>query len=291
MTQRITQFGRPGAYYVFPAYQNSFRTNFGSAVPETQRFVGLNGGFDLFGVDPAPQEIGRITVAFTIVSTTREGMEAKRDELMKIRDWGVQRLYMQPSDPALSARWCYCRVNNISPPQQPDRQTDLWQPVTIDFQTSDPRWYTQNSAAATWGDGFVRWGDAANKWGGVPVNYSHSGTQTDFTITNNGSAITRPRFVFSLNATSGQNIRIQRLVNGVVEDEIRYAPTLAAFNFFEVDTRAWSFKINGTELYSTDWSFLHPDIFRLYPGANACRILTDNSTTGTLGASWFDAYY
>jgi hypothetical protein len=251
----------------------------------------LSGGFDEFGDSKAPQEIGKVTFDFTLVATSRTEMTAKRDAVLKMADWGVQRLIAQPTDPMLPARWCYARINDINIPERLDMHTDLWQPVTINWQVPEPRWYGQGTESVPWG--MFIWGEAA--WGSGAAPIVCSGVQTNFTITTLGTATTRARITLVTTAPSAQaqNPKVQRLVSGLVVDEVAFAGTLSGTgDTLEINARSWQVTRNGSDAYNSSLSFLHPDWMRLLPGVNQMRIVLGSSgNICTAFVRYFDMYY
>jgi hypothetical protein len=276
---RAVKFGIPGAgaayWYTFPEFQPQFAHNFANVVPATVRLPALSGGFDELGEAPAPSEIGRVTTSFVLTADSRSEMEAKRDAVKAMVGWGVGRLYVQPSDPALAQRWCTARVNNVGIPERPDEHTDLFQRVTVDWQVSDPRWYALGTETWKWGDG-TPWGQS--KWGGAVPQVAASGLVTFFTITTLGSALTRPRITIA--CATGQtalNPKIQRGIGPTVVDEVAWTGTLNAGDSLEINCRGWTVKKNGADAYSSSFAFLHPDWMRLLPGLNALAVVLGNS--------------
>lgn len=287
--QRITRFGSGSQTYTFPNTIQTLSTNFGDTVPRIVKLPGQSGGLNEYGGDIIPREVGRITVSFTLTTRERESMTALRDAVMAMLGWGEKRLFMRPTDPDLSERFCYASVNNINMPEQPAKHTDLWQPVTIVFQSPDPIWQTLGNEAPRWGE--FSWGGGA-LWGGG-AGEAVSGVQTDLTISQTGSAVVTPRFriVCGVGQTC-EDPTIQRIVDGQVVDEVSYVGTLVEDDELEINCRALSVKLNGNDAYSSAFDFAHPAWFRLAPGSNSIRITFANSgDAATVYILRYEGYY
>lgn len=273
---RLLRFGSGTTVYTFPDTQQAYRDNFASVVPRTVRLPGLSGGFDQFGSDVAPHEIGMVSIQYVLTAPTRGEMQAKRDTVKSLTSLGVRRLYMQPGDQ--TERWCEARVNNINMAQQIDGFTDLHQPVTIDFQVADPYWLQQGTESWSWGDGTL-WG--GNVWGGTATPQSLTGTSNTFTENVSGVHITFPRMTLQVpSGASCSNPRIQRIVDGQVQDEVSYTGTLAAGSTLEINCRRLSVTLNNVNAYSAAFAWRRPSWFRLTPGNNSIRVLF-GAVTGT----------
>lgn len=271
MTQKLLQFGnRPGIIYTFPIHQESFRDNFASAIPNTVRLPSLSGGFDQFGVDNAPQEIGRVQATIRLVSDPTS-IEDLRDDIKRIREWGVQRLYMQPAKTGANPRWCLARVNNIDMPQDFTKLADWTQTVNLDFQVADPHWYADGATIPIWGDSSTKWGDGVNKWGGiVSTTGSVTGVLNQLSFSPVGNADTPARVVIMVggNPLTGPFI-VEHVVAGQVVDKVTYAQTtIPAFTTLEIDPRTFTFYVNNVENFNTFWSYTTPRVLVLSPVAS-----------------------
>src|SRR5512134_2799678 len=123
---RIHRFNAGGLIYTFPTIQAEFVTNFANLVPATARLPGLSGGFDDYGDDAAPSEIGRVTLNFTLVAYSRADMTARRDAVYAMAGWGQRRLWLRPTNhPTDPERWCNAKVNSIRMVERLDANTDL----------------------------------------------------------------------------------------------------------------------------------------------------------------------
>lgn len=254
--------------YTFPAYDQAISDNFRDAVTHTERLPGMDGGFDAYLADDAPNEIGNINLSFKLVADTRDDMQALIDAVGRLKHLGKRKLTVQTQGTA-SPRWCYARINNISISRRISEHTDLAQTVQINFQVSDPHWVEDEESQAI----------------------SASGTSTDATITNDGNAVALARVVVTCAAgQTAENIKVRRIVSSTTVDEMAYTGVLIASDELEMDAQAKSVLLNDADAYSA-FAFTHPDWFRLMPGANTVRIIQANAGDAcTVTVYWSNTY-
>lgn len=265
----ISRFVSPYGTYTFPTVpgDQDFRTNFKDLVARTTRLPGVSGGYDEHGSGRAPSEIGNVQFSIFLTSDTRAGMQALRDALNRMADWGVGVLYDTING---VDRWCYARVNNITITEDRHKHTDLHQKVQLSFQVSDPFWYTAGNTFV-WDSGIL-W-DGANQYWDLQTGTSVT-TSGTISITNNGSAFTLPRiFVNNTSGSGVTDLRIERVVNGLAVDDMRYTTTLATGTYLDIDTQRKRVSIGavGTNAYA-NFSARSADWLRLLPGANSLRV-------------------
>ena len=288
----LVRFGLGSHMYTFPDTLQEYRDNFGDCVPHTRRLPGMDGGFDQFGDEAAPIQIGKVTQAWFLVAETRPEMDALRDAVWAMAAWGKALLWMQPTDPSEAERFCWARVNNIQMPKREHEHTDLFQRVVTVWQVDDPHWYVQGNEAPIWGDGVSKWGDGVSKWGGSAPLQSVSGTETTLaTATNNGNAVALPRVtIYVESGQSCQNPTLQRIVNLQVVDEISYNGTLTAGDILEINCRGGSVLLNKADAYA-NFSYSTPDWLRLPPGNSELKFRMANSTDACkVAVRWYDTY-
>lgn len=249
MADHALQFGT----YVF-LYPQSVNDNFKDLVPRTERMIGVSGGFDNYGSDPAPSEIGRIDVTFKLYAHSRDDMQALRDAVTQLAYQGKQTL-TKTLQGALGSRWCYARVNSISLPEDWAEHSDLLQTGKIIFQVSDPHWYGSEDSDVI----------------------SALAVTQDATVVHAGNSIAIARLVLTCGAGRTMvNPKVQRIVSGAVVDEVAFTGTVAASTSLIIDCQAKSVKNNGVDAYAS-FTFVHPDWIRLLPGDNTIRVLADNT--------------
>jgi hypothetical protein len=287
MAAHVVQFQN----YIFPLVQ-TINDNFADAVPRTIRLPGMSGGIDQFGVNPAPGEIGRVTITFILASSTREGMQTLRDQVRALSTIGKSYLRWTPAGSTVT-RFCEARVNNISDSKNIAAHDDLQQNVTIDFQVSDPYWYDgvlsgSSYSGGQWGTG--NWG--AINWGPgesydvltgnllltIPILSGVGGNApTPPIVTIKGDNVTYPKFEF--------------IHDGVVKHTVQWMGVVDNFEYLIIDCRRMSVEYNGEDGYDRLVAD-NPAVWaRFYPGANSIRFSNQTQNDNmTYAISYYNAY-
>ena len=247
------QFGS----YTIPNVQR-VADNFADRAVQARQLPGLSGGFDLYGFDAAPGEIGQVSVSAVLIAATRDAMQAKRDELRALSVLGKQMLTWQPQG-AAAPRWCWARVASISVPLEPAEHADLWQRVTLTFQAPDPHWYgaedTDSQAVTTTGT---------------------------LSVVHAGNAIALAHITIACGASqTATNPTVQRLVGATVVDEVKLTGVIGNSKALVIDARTKSVKLDGADAYA-NFEFLHPSWFRLAPGSNSVKVTYTGAGTITV---------
>lgn len=258
----ISRFVAKGNTYTFPTApgDQEFRTNFANLLRSNTRLPGVDGGYREWGWGKAPAENGMIQFAIYLESATRSGMQSLRDSLRTMQAWGMGLLYDTING---VDRWSYCAITAIDMPEERHKHSDLYQRVQLTFETPDPFWYTAGTELL-W-DNAGNWDGASLYWDGTsPTSVTNSGT---ISITNNGSAYTLARVILKCTSGTAYNPVVQRTVNGVVRDEVRWSGSLAASEWLEIDSRRHTAtKIGQNEFANI--AYRNRDWIRLEPGAN-----------------------
>lgn len=259
--------------YNFPDRGIHLEANFADTVPRTTRLPGMDGGYDEFGDDPAPSEIGRVNARLRLNASGGSAMQAARDELRGLAAIGRGSLVMQPSGgtAAYAPRWAWARINSVSIPEKMPIITDAVQDASIDWQVSDSRWYSMELVS--------------------PGGQECAGTATDFQGTAGGNAIAYPMITVTASGTLPNGFTLQRLVDAVVVDEIEYGEALDDEDEVVVDCRALSVTLNGAEAYGTAFVPLHPAWMRLLPGSNDLRVALNSGGSAEVTVEWYDTWY
>lgn len=274
--------------YTFPNYLADWEDNFSELETRAMRLPGLDGGFNNDGDEPSPTQIGRVTLALTIISDTRAGMDALRDAASALASSGVQKLTHDPLEPTAANRWCFAKIKEINMPEKLDEHTDLWQRVKIEFLVADPHWYVTNKWPWEIGDGSII-GSGGLTIGSGAASIVAAGASTSSTITQNGNTYAVPMVSILPGAgNTCENPKVQRLVDGAVVDEIAYTGVLGATDEIYVDGRTQLATLNADSLFGDDFSFMHPDFMRLAPGVNTIRILMKNAGDDATIRMWFN---
>lgn len=273
----LTRFGSGAQLYTFtPDNQISLRDNFRNVVPRTTRLPGLSGGFDEYGRLAAPGEIGNVQVVFWLHADSEAEMTTLKNTIGGLASWGVKRLYRQPTDEDQNEQYCEARINSVEYSSNVRDMPNLRLRVTMNFQVANPNWFSRGTETVSWGDGSL-WG-GGESWGGVATANACAGLQNDFSLTVGGNATTYPRIKIACGAAqTASDVIIRRLENSVVVDEVRYNATLIANDSLIINCRALDIKKNGTDAYSSAFSFQQAGWFRLAAGSNTMRVLMDNS--------------
>lgn len=275
--------------YIFPA-QTEFSTNFGDVLLRSVRLPGRDGGFDPYGAAQAPKEVGNIRTAFWLQAATPAIMRGLVDEVYGLIAKGRKRLYIDPQDGS-GQRYATAKVNNISIAEAVREVPHRLQRVELNFQAVEPYWIGTGASTPTWGGGFT-WG-GGTAWGGSAPTYSASGTSTDITVTNEGSAPTHARITLTVGAgDSVQNPVIRRIVDGATVDEVSYTGTLTAGDVLDIRGRSSRVLLNGSAAYA-NFSFTRGHWIMLEPGANTLRFIFDNAgdAVDTIKVRYVTRYY
>lgn len=277
---RLTTFGD----YTLPTQQTEFSTNFGNAVPRTERLPGLSGGYDLYGNEVAEQEIGNVRVAFWLFAP---GLRAKVDEVYQMISKGKRLLFLDPED-GNEQRYTEARVNNIQASEAVEDFTHERLKVTVNFQCAEPFWRTIGTEAPTWGS--FKWGSGT--WGGTTSPTAVSGTSTDITVSYAGTAPTFARVIIAPGTgDSCDNPVVQRVVGGTVIDEVNYTGTLTDTDTLVINSRDSRVTLNGAAAYD-DFSFTRGYWIKLLPGDNTIRVGFDNAgDAADVTVRFFNRYY
>jgi hypothetical protein len=280
----LVRFGSGAEQYTFnQANLVSLRDNFRDLVQQATRLPGLSGGVNEYGTGPSPRAIGNVQAVFWLLADDNltpgqqaAQIEALKSDVARMSSFGVKRLYKQPSDASEEERYCEASISSISYTETASEQPHARLRMQVNWQVTNPRWYAQGTEAPAWGDGTI-WG-AGLAWGGTAPVYNISGTSTDITLTTTGNAETFPRIIIQCGAAqTAENIRIQRIVNGAVVDQVRYAGVLGNNDRLVINTRANTVTKNNVSHYTSDYTYNNAGWFRLQPGANTIKVLLDNS--------------
>ena len=288
----LLRFGSGSQLYTFdPEDQIQLRDNFRNVVPRTSRLPGLSGGFDEYGKAPAPSEIGNVSITVGYEASSPADMEDKKIAIGAMRAFGKKRLYKQPVDPTADERYCEARINSIDFNEAVGDRPERYMIFTISFQVDNPFWLTQGTEAPQYGDGSV-FGSGVT-YGGTPVTESLVGVDNSFSVSPSGNDIIYPRMTLVVpSGKSATNIRVQRLINDSVIDQVRYAGTLDADDVYEINCRSYATYLNGADGYDDNFSFNTAAWFSLIGNTtNTIRVLMDNPTDEIdLELRYYEAY-
>lgn len=278
---KLLRFGSGNQLYVFPTNQQiTLQDNFRDLVQKVTQIPGVSGGISEYGLSAPPRAIGNVQCLFQLIvdTTATEAeqnaeMQLFKDKLGEMSSYGVKRLYKQPTDTSRDEMYCYASINRVSYTETSNTQLS----VQINWQVTNPVWYTSGTEAPAWGDGSF-WGDGLYWGGGAPQNLA-SNQSTQFTITTNCNAEVYPRIVITTPAgKTCENIAIQRIVGGVVVNEIQYNDIITDENQIIVNTRNNTVRKDGLSHYVSAFVYKNSEWFKLLPGDNNIRVLMKNQT-------------
>lgn len=283
--------------YIFPKTLGTFDENFANQQAKTVQLPGMDGAFDFYadGVAPAPK--GRVPVEFRLIASSRDEMDALRDEVRGLQSFGSRgKLVYQPTDPSYAVRWTWARLLTPSMQQNKGQNTDLWQPVRLTFECTEPVWWVDTFVGWTWGDG-SQYGDAGLVWGGNGNEIAAFGDDTTKTMVNSGNTRSTPNITIETQAgQSFQNVTVQRLDGLLPEESFTYLGLFVPGDTLFVSGRSQRMTFNG----SSDWDnfdFDTPGFMHLLSGDNPIRVLLGDSgeaapvTAYDAGAGEFDGTY
>lgn len=292
---RITKFVSEGVTYTFPETE-TLSDNFANMVPRTMRLPGVDGGLDLRGNARFEKEIGNVRFSFTVrdswakreysLSDGDEALQKARDEIARLMYRGMGKLYQ---DTGQGERWTWAKVNNVQMPTNYVRNTDLWQPVTMNLQAALPFWFEQGTeTASNWGE--FTWGDGT-PWGGSATPQAVSGTSTEWAETySDGIAPTLVRVSIVAGAGGIENPTLQRIVDGTVIDEVSWTGTMTSTQELQIHSRAKQVQLDGVDEYA-NFDYETPEWFRLLPGSNTIKLLMANAgDEGNVYLRYFEVY-
>ncbi|MBK8023522.1 MAG: hypothetical protein IPK19_19335 [Chloroflexi bacterium] len=267
---RIIRFGAYTFPDTIPASGEIVRTNFGNAVPRIDRLPGMDGGYDAFGDEAAPTEVGNVRCRFALVANSAAALAGQIDAARGMSGYGRAQLVIETG--AGDERWTWAKVNSLTIPTEQDAIADRYAEVTVDFQCALPRWFSSN--------------------GDSPQVEVCSGAATPFTVRNGGNAIALPRFSIDPGtAISSSGLTIQRLVDAVVVDEVEFAAAVLTTDTLVIDAQGLTVRKNGVDAYGSSFSARHPAWFRLHPGDNTVRVILGAGESASVTVTWDDTWY
>lgn len=301
MTYQIT-FGT----YTLPMPQN-ISDNFMNFVPSTDRIHGMDGGFDNYGPETAPREIGNVSVSFIVSTYDDTLLQGLLDELGKLAAYGKQELRKWPHGAASTAyRYCVAKFNNVSIGEDLAGPFERYKRViTVSFQVDDPMWYARAANAAEWaytnGPDNLVWNTGGSLvWDGLQVNaiaITNYVTTQAFGYT--GTA--RTPLQLTITTSAGQTLYNPRILlefDGRVWYEARWQGVLSATESLVIDsvrrqlillssTRAPDQEYGNFWVNSADWLMVRPTVSQV----GTIRIYTERSTDrGSVLMNWRTAY-
>ncbi len=302
MTYRIT-FGQ----YTLPTPQN-INDNFMDFVPSTERIHGMDGGFDNYGSDTAPQSVGNVAISFIVSTYDETLLQGLLDDLGKLAAYGKQELRKWPHGASESAyRYCIAKFNNVSVGEDLASGFEQYKRViTANFQVDDPLWYQRAANAAEWaytnGPDNLVWNTSGSQvWDGLQVNpisivdydtiqaFEYTGTApTPLQLTLTTSAVQtlyNPHIILEFDNRVWYQARWQGVLSGgeslVIDSARRQLILLSA-------ARPTDQEYGNFWVPSADWLMLRPTASQ----AGVLKVYTERSSDrGSILMNWRTAYY
>lgn len=246
---RVVSFGS----YTFPQTEQKFSDNFAEAISKFTRIPGYDGGFDEYGRDRSPSDVGRVQLTYVLLATSDSSMRALRDSARAMRSFGVKRLTIAMLDG--TQRFCRARIKSIQMPEDLSKLLDRrMQTVTITWEVSDPTWALVGAqvlwgSSSTWGGGAV-WGAAMTVVSGLSTNYNLNFTgvtapsQPILYCTCTGvQTATNPTFTWYEMQPNNNQLSLTR-------HKIRWLGTLNPGDDLMIDCRASKVLFSGADAYN-----------------------------------------
>ena len=287
-TSAITRFVAPEGEYIFGLLQD-WSDNFGELDIKMSNVSGADGAIDEYGSIRAPKKQGKVTLTINIKARSEVEETQLSDNLYKIVTWSKGRLYMQPADQNADERWCEARLVSIPRKLNLNNHDDYHYQVQLTFATDFPYWLTQGTSPWKWGDG-TQWG--TKSWGDVGSQEICTGTQTDFTLTRDGTASVLP--AISILCATGQStsgVTIQRLRGIQVIDEVTWDDALTEGDNLIIDAWKWKITLNGNDAYDNRFSEKLLRWLQLDSGDNTIRVIQPlPGDTCTVSMTYFETW-
>ncbi|MCY4247491.1 MAG: phage tail family protein [Chloroflexi bacterium] len=264
-----------GAYNFDQENQIAFDYNFSQLRSALTPIYAVEGAFDEYGYGRAPYSAGSIRLQFWL-HANRFDMDAARTSVLGMTEYDKARLTIQPNGVMTAVnRFCNARVSNVAMPQTSTGRNSIRQRVNMEFEVNDPFWIVNRGSLFRWGGS--QW--SAARWGSAENSFAISGRQTDINVNVEGNMSTPPLFIFT--TSSSQRIRspliIERLVNNVVVQSLRYNSNVNANGEFLIDCIGLVVRLNNVSAYGSAFVTNSRQWFELIPGVNNIRIRFGNA--------------
>lgn len=272
---------------------SGWSTNFRSLRTSTMTVPGVSGGFDLYGAEAAPSQVGVVSVEYYIDDPDPMVMWASKEFLSYITAAGRGRLWLRPQAPGDPHVWCTARVQDAPRIERVDDNTDHYAKVTIVFEAAESRWYDLQSfdGVPLWDNGEL-WDDGALWGGGAGTPYSGASSPLVIEVTNPGTADVYP--TIRLTCASGEEITnplIERWTNGELVDSVQYIGAIEETESLSIVCRSLTaikdvdYVYNYLEFSSSQW-------ITLPPGVSEIQISSaDVGDAGSVKVQFEGAYY
>lgn len=289
MSSYISRFvsNSSAASYTFP-YMLDYEDNFGDLQTRFSELPGVDGAYDNDGEVRSKKGKGVIQVQTAIFAETDADASAKYDALAKIISYGRGRLYLQPADSTLQERWCDVRPKKIPKKMDINAHDDYLRRIPLTFETDFPYWLSLGTYGSQWDEAI--WDNAF--WDS-PVTQACAGLQTDFNVLRSGTAPVNPTITIDVGVGQAvSSFKAQRLLNGIVVDEMFYNAPLLANDQLIFDAFTWEITLNSADAFDNNFSYLRTRFMELLPdNTNNLRVILGNAGDAcTVYVNYFEAW-
>lgn len=272
----LTKFGTGSRLYTFPtAAQINYSDDFDKLDNKLVKVAGSNARFSSLGTGRGQAAGGTVKADIWLEFGDYAEATDKVNSIRAMADWGLMPLWRQPLKGA--PQFCWARLNSQALSQVVQNVPHQRQRIPLVFDVPDPFWHrTVSDYGFLWDDGSSVW-DSGAYWDSTTAD----GISTDATrtFTNPGNVFTIPRMILMNNGGSSVgDIRVQRVVDGVVEDEFLYTAPLLTGTYLDVDPARRRVAIGpvGTNALAS-FRPKNNHWLRLMPGSNSLRFHSSGS--------------
>lgn len=290
--------------YIFPSPQ-SISDNFLDFVPSTERIMGMDGGFDNYGDETAPQQIGNVAISYILSTDNPTTMQTYLDAFSKLASYGRQELRKLPDGATTTQfRFCMAKFNNVSVSEDMAEGVDPYhRRLTVNFQVEDPMWYRRLANAAEWatsgGADNLVWNSGTQYWDGRGSFNAISGYLSSFGVVYGGSAPTP--LVAVLTTTGGQSIcnpGIQIWFEDRMHSEVRWNGCISNGEKLVIDSRRKQLWLLSTtkppnQAYA-QFATTYRHWLKLMPPrltGDEIRVYCETGSAGQIDVTWLEAFY
>jgi hypothetical protein len=278
----LLRFGNGSRLYTFPTgSQITYSDDFDKLNNKLVQMVGSNSRLSSLGMGRGQSAGGMVKADVWLEFDDYAEATDKVNSIRQMADWGLQQLWRQPL--VGKPQFCWARLSSESLNQDVKNVPHKRQRIPLVFDVPDPFWHrTVSGAGFLWDDGVSVWDQSGLYWDADSSTTITNDTTASFS--NPGNAFTIPR-VFLVNSSGSTvgNIRVQRVVNGMAEDEFSFDAPLLTDTYLDVDPlrrRVAVGPVGQTALAS--FRAKHNDWMRLMPGSNSIRVTCDGQLSLSL---------
>ena len=285
--------------FSLPDLNINLHANFGETSPVTQPIPGSDGVWAI-SRGPGRTDKGVVELQAVINVQDPDEMEDERRAIYALQNRGFRRLTYNLRNQSYAV-YCEARIESITMDFDDTGQTNLMQPITIQFEVPEPKWYEDIQPVWRFNTGL----QFDTSYNGIALRFDNTNgvaqatgsalnlavASTDFNVNNEYeftistksttttllSTVIRTT-IATVDEIPGTNVicSLQRIVDGVAVDSFIYyhnSPRWTANTPLAIQTQYNILQWDGDDLPGrrTDGRYIlinHPNIFRLQPGDN-----------------------